>query len=117
MWKTSRRGQAQLGEQAPGVQAHTQSFRFQEGFPSTQPHSFLGSPPFRLQGERTLLSTSLVSVLLQVPQPDIKPGLCCVLSRSVVSTLCDPTHCSLPGSPVHAIFQAQILEWVAISRL
>ena len=31
------------------------------------------------------------------------------------STLCDPTDCSLPGSSVHRIFQASILEWVAIS--
>ena len=30
-------------------------------------------------------------------------------------TLCDPMGCSLPGSSVHGIFQARILEWVAIS--
>ena len=30
-------------------------------------------------------------------------------------TLCDPMHCSLPGSLVHGIFQARVLEWVAIS--
>ena len=30
-------------------------------------------------------------------------------------TLCDPMDCSLPGSSVHRIFQARILEWVAIS--
>ena len=40
------------------------------------------------------------------------------LSESEVSqsysTLCDPMACSLPGS-VHGIFQARILEWVAIS--
>ena len=29
-------------------------------------------------------------------------------------TLCDPTDCSLPGSSVHGIFQARILEWAAI---
>ena len=29
-------------------------------------------------------------------------------------TLCDPMDCSLPGS-IHGIFQARILEWVAIS--
>ena len=29
--------------------------------------------------------------------------------------LCDPVDCSLPGSPVHGIFQARVLEWVAIS--
>ena len=28
--------------------------------------------------------------------------------------LCDPMHCSLPGSPVHRILQAGILEWAAI---
>ena len=30
-------------------------------------------------------------------------------------TLCDPQDCSPPGSSVHGIFQARILEWVAIS--
>ena len=30
-------------------------------------------------------------------------------------TLCDPVDCSLPGSFVHGILQARILEWVAIS--
>ena len=30
-------------------------------------------------------------------------------------TLCDPMDCSLPGSSVHEIFQAWVLEWVAIS--
>ena len=30
-------------------------------------------------------------------------------------TLCDPMDSSLPGSSVHGIFQARVLEWVAIS--
>ena len=30
-------------------------------------------------------------------------------------TLCDPMECSLPGSSVHEILQARILQWVAIS--
>ena len=30
-------------------------------------------------------------------------------------TLCDPMDCSLPHSSVHGIFQARILEWIAIS--
>ena len=30
-------------------------------------------------------------------------------------TLCDPMGCSLPGSSVHGIFQAMVLEWIAIS--
>ena len=30
-------------------------------------------------------------------------------------TICDPMDCSLPGSSVHGIFQARLLEWVAIA--
>ena len=30
-------------------------------------------------------------------------------------TWCDPIDCSLPGSSVHGIFQAKVLEWVAIA--
>ena len=30
-------------------------------------------------------------------------------------TLCNPMDCSLPGSPVHGIFQARVLEWGAIA--
>ena len=30
-------------------------------------------------------------------------------------TLCEPMDSSPPGSPVHGILQARILEWVAIS--
>ena len=29
-------------------------------------------------------------------------------------TLCDPMDCSLPGSSVHGILQARILEWAAM---
>ena len=28
-------------------------------------------------------------------------------------TLCDPMDCSLPGSSVHGVFQARVLEWGA----
>ena len=30
-------------------------------------------------------------------------------------TLCDPMVCSLPGSSVHGIYQARVLEWGAIA--
>ena len=30
-------------------------------------------------------------------------------------TLCDLMDCSLPGSSIHGIFQARVLEWVTIS--
>ena len=32
-----------------------------------------------------------------------------------ILTLCDPMDCSLPGSSVHGILQARILEWGAIA--
>ena len=38
---------------------------------------------------------------------------CCSLSR--VPLFCDSMGCSLPGSLVHEISQARILEWVATS--
>ena len=40
-------------------------------------------------------------------------------SESEVAQLCptlpEPMDCSLPGSSVHGIFQARVLEWVAIA--
>ena len=40
----------------------------------------------------------------------------CVCAKSLQScpTLCDPMDCSPPGSSVHGILQAIILEWVAM---
>ena len=37
----------------------------------------------------------------------------CMLSHGQL--FCDPMDCSPPGSSVHGIFQARILEWVAIT--
>ena len=42
-----------------------------------------------------------------------------VKSESEVAQSCtplqDPMDCSLPGSSVHGIFQARVLEWVTIA--
>ena len=44
-----------------------------------------------------------------------------VKSESEITQLCptssDPMDCSLPGSSVHGIFQARVLEWGAIVLL
>ena len=37
-----------------------------------------------------------------------------VLIAQSCPTLCDPIDCALPGSSVHGIPQARILEWVAV---
>ena len=46
----------------------------------------------------------------------ITESLCCT-AKSLQScpTLSDLLDCSLPGSSVHGIFQAGVLEWVAIA--
>ena len=44
-------------------------------------------------------------------------GLCGERESEVAQscpTLCDPMDCSLPSFSVHEIFQARVLEWVAI---
>ena len=40
---------------------------------------------------------------------------CSVLIAQLCLTVCDPMDCSPPGSSVHGIHQARILEWVAMS--
>jgi len=44
-------------------------------------------------------------------------GAAAAAAKSLQScpTLCDPMDCSLPGSSVHGIFQARVLEWGAIA--
>ena len=41
--------------------------------------------------------------------------VCEVKVTQLCPTLCDPMHCSLPGSFIHGMFQARVLEWAAIS--
>ena len=43
--------------------------------------------------------------------------MCSVLITQSCLTILDPMDCSLPGFSVHGVFQARILEWVAISFL
>ena len=38
-----------------------------------------------------------------------------VSSLSHIRLFCNPVDCSLPGSSVHGIPQARILQWVAVS--
>ena len=45
--------------------------------------------------------------LLEVKWSEVKWSQSC-------PTLCDPMDCSLPGSSVHGILQARILEWASI---
>ena len=51
---------------------------------------------------------------LPFPSPIMKVKSESEVSQSC-STLSDPMDCSLPGSSIHGIFQARILEWGAIA--
>ena len=43
------------------------------------------------------------------------PAAAAAKSLQSCPTLRDPMDCSLPGSPIHGIFQARVLEWGAIA--
>ena len=61
--------------------------------------------PFKNSGGQHIIGTWCVCVCVCV----------CVLVAQLCLTLCGPINCSPPGSFVHGILQARILEWVAIS--
>ena len=57
---------------------------------------------------------------LQVKNLEVRTWICpltviSLFSCQVMSDSCNHMDCSLPGSSVHGILQARILEWVAIS--
>ena len=73
----------------------------------------------------TYFPTFPPSTLILIPQP-LHLVFFCQTNYSTKSesesevaqscpTLCNPMDCTLPGSSIHGIFQARILEWVAIS--
>ena len=45
-------------------------------------------------------------------RPSVTP--CTLILTQSCLTLCDPVDCSPPGSSVHGILQARVLEWVAM---
>ena len=62
---------------------------------------------------------SVIFKLLFFFNPVLNPGFyslysICACAQSC-PTRCDPMDCSQPGSSAHGIFQARVLEWVAIS--
>ena len=48
---------------------------------------------------------------IKIPHATTKSSYCCCLVAKSCLTLWDPMDCSLPGSSVHGISQARILEW------
>ena len=65
------------------------------------------TPPFLLRAWREVGPVICFSILLGQNRVSEVAQSC--------PTLCDPMDCSLSGSTVHGIFQARVLEWIAIS--
>ena len=73
-----------------------------------------------MKGVRKNIKTKLLfqvtdTKLMESHTSSIHPHLFLSVHARSCSTLCDPMDCCLPGSSVHGIFQARILECVAIS--
>ena len=96
--------------------------------PALQADSLLSEPPGKpntgvgslslLQGYLPDPGIKLVSPALHADSLPVElPGklyYVCVLVTQSFPTLCNPMDCSPPGSSVHGILQAQILEWLPI---
>ena len=54
---------------------------------------------------------------VKVPIPYLAHKEVKVLVAQLCLTFCNPIDCSLPGSSVHGIFQARMLEWASHSLL
>ena len=82
--------------------------------PCSLPTTHVSEYQARLQGSDIKSSPGLP---LCSREPETQPASSlCVRAKSLQScpTLCNPIDCSLPGSSVHGILQARILEWVAM---
>ena len=65
------------------------------------------------------LNVQMTPLFMAESEEELKSLLMKVKSESEVGKSCptpgDPMDCSLPGSSVHGIFQARVLEWGAIT--
>ena len=66
-----------------------------------------GSHPWDSPGKNTGVGCHFLLQCMKVKSESEITQLCLTLS--------DPMDCSLPGSSIHGIFQARVLEWVAIA--
>ena len=93
------------------------------GFPRQECWSGLIFPPPRDLPDPGIEPMSLVSLPLAggffTTERAVKPILmfaaAAAKSLQLCPTLCDPIDSSPPGSSIHGIFQARVLEWGAIA--
>ena len=77
------------------------------------PFSFSISISLFLIFSSSCVSSQSYLSLLSISESESHSVVCPTLW--VCPTLCDPVDCSPPGSSIHGILQARILEWFAIS--
>ena len=88
--------------------------------PPLQPSSWGSAPAlllftcYHLSPQNSDLIRSLSCSKTPVASKLLLNSCLCSVAQSYL-TLCNPKDCSPPGSSVHGIFQARIVEWVAIS--
>ena len=83
---------------------------------SHMPHSPKKS---QLRKNSLILSHNIILKLLSLQESNflkfVSMSVCILATKSQsCSDSCDPMDCSPPGSSVHGIFQARILEWVGM---
>ena len=67
-----------------------------------------GYSPFKALGKKSVQFLDLILDFIAVQLAVLR------LVAQLCLTLCDTMDCSPPGSSVHGILQARILEWVAM---
>ena len=78
--------------------------------PTVQPHRWQPTRipcPWDSPGKNTRVACHFLLKCMKVKSESEVAQLCLTLS--------DPMDCSLPGSSVHGVFQARVLEWGAIA--
>ena len=65
--------------------------------------------------DRTHVCVSYIGRQILLPMSHLgNPTILLCLVNQLCLTLCNPMDCSPPGSSIHGVLQARILEWVAM---
>ena len=77
-------------------------------------HDYHLTQPCPSEEKQTNKNSALISPYLKLTQTTV-PTLKWSEVAQLCPTLCHPMDCNLQRSSIHGIFQAKVLEWVAIS--
>ena len=82
----------------------------------TAPVRTASSPVYEVGSNRLMEPLSVLFAVTVLLRTSNTLRCACVHAKSLqlCLTLCDAMDCSLPGSSVHGILQARMLEWIAV---